>query len=183
MTAGSLDTPYRGGFVGTRAPLRADRLFRGHRRLRHRLLRQLSEVHGAGALGHDPRGRGRPGGRASRDAAAPMRWSRSTSDIDARRGSATTCSSSAPSSRSAPSSVLIHQRVMRGEEQLTDARVTAAFLDGEGRPRRQPKRMGRKVQGNHRAGSMTCSFADRFSLLGLACVAAPRLQPGSRRRR
>ena len=37
------------------------------------------------------------------------------------------------------SSVLIHQRVMRGEEQLTDARVTAAFLDGEGRPRRQPK--------------------------------------------
>jgi acyl-CoA thioester hydrolase len=28
---------------------------------------------------------------------------------------------------------------MRGKEQLTDARVTAAFLDGEGRPRRQPK--------------------------------------------
>lgn len=37
------------------------------------------------------------------------------------------------------SSVLIHQRVMRGEEQLTDARVTAAFLDGQERPRRQPK--------------------------------------------
>ena len=37
------------------------------------------------------------------------------------------------------SSVLIHQRVMRGEEQLTDARVTAAFLDREGRPRRQPR--------------------------------------------
>ena len=37
------------------------------------------------------------------------------------------------------SSVLIHQRVMRGEEQLTDARVTAAFLDGEGRPKRQPQ--------------------------------------------
>ena len=37
------------------------------------------------------------------------------------------------------SSVLIHQRVMRREEQLTDARVTAAFLDGEGRPRRQPR--------------------------------------------
>ena len=36
------------------------------------------------------------------------------------------------------SSVLIHQRVMRGKEQLTDARVTAAFLDGQGRPRRQP---------------------------------------------
>ena len=36
-------------------------------------------------------------------------------------------------------SVLIHQRVMRGTEQLTDARVTAAFLDAEGRPQRQPK--------------------------------------------
>ena len=36
------------------------------------------------------------------------------------------------------SSVLIHQRVMRGKEQLTDARVTAAFLDGQGRPRLQP---------------------------------------------
>lgn len=37
------------------------------------------------------------------------------------------------------SSVDIHQRVMRGSELLTDARVTAAFLDGAGRPRRQPK--------------------------------------------
>ena len=36
------------------------------------------------------------------------------------------------------SSVDIHQRVMRGPELLTDAKVTAAFLDGEGRPRRQP---------------------------------------------
>ena len=36
-------------------------------------------------------------------------------------------------------SVVIHQRVMRGEEQLTDAKVTAAFLDASGRPQRQPK--------------------------------------------
>lgn len=36
-------------------------------------------------------------------------------------------------------SVVIHQRVMRGEEQLADARVTAAFLDANGRPQRQPK--------------------------------------------
>jgi acyl-CoA thioester hydrolase len=36
------------------------------------------------------------------------------------------------------SSVDIQQRVMRGPELLTDARVTAAFLDGQGRPRRQP---------------------------------------------
>jgi acyl-CoA thioester hydrolase len=36
-------------------------------------------------------------------------------------------------------SVLIHQRVMRGDEQLTDARVTAAFLTADGRPQRQPR--------------------------------------------
>jgi acyl-CoA thioester hydrolase len=37
------------------------------------------------------------------------------------------------------SSVDIHQRVMRGEEVMTDARVTAAFIDAGGRPRRQPR--------------------------------------------
>ena len=36
-------------------------------------------------------------------------------------------------------SVLIHQRVMRGDELLADARVTAAFLTADGRPRRQPR--------------------------------------------
>jgi acyl-CoA thioester hydrolase len=36
-------------------------------------------------------------------------------------------------------SVLIHQRVMRGDEVLTDARVTAAFLSPDGRPKRQPR--------------------------------------------
>ena len=36
-------------------------------------------------------------------------------------------------------SVLIHQRVIRGDELLTDARVTAAFLDANGRPQRQPR--------------------------------------------
>ena len=35
-------------------------------------------------------------------------------------------------------SVDIHQRVMRGSELLTDATLTAAFLDGQGRPRRRP---------------------------------------------
>ena len=37
------------------------------------------------------------------------------------------------------SSVDIQQRVMRGPELLTQATVTAAFLDREGRPRRQPR--------------------------------------------
>ena len=36
-------------------------------------------------------------------------------------------------------SVVIHQRVMRGEQVLTEAEVTAAFLTPEGRPRRQPR--------------------------------------------
>jgi acyl-CoA thioester hydrolase len=36
-------------------------------------------------------------------------------------------------------SVLIHQRVMRGEELLADAHVTAAFLSPDGRPKRQPR--------------------------------------------
>jgi acyl-CoA thioester hydrolase len=36
-------------------------------------------------------------------------------------------------------SVLIHQRVMRGDELLADVRVTAAFLTPEGRPRRHPR--------------------------------------------
>jgi acyl-CoA thioester hydrolase len=35
-------------------------------------------------------------------------------------------------------SVLIHQRVMRADQLLADARVTAAFLTPDGRPRRQP---------------------------------------------
>jgi len=35
--------------------------------------------------------------------------------------------------------VVIHQRVMRGAETVTDARVTAAFLTLDGRPRRQPR--------------------------------------------
>ena len=36
-------------------------------------------------------------------------------------------------------SCLIHQRVMRGDEILTQADVTAAFLSPDGRPRRQPR--------------------------------------------
>ena len=36
-------------------------------------------------------------------------------------------------------SVVIQQRVIRGDELLTEARVTAAFLDANGRPQRQPK--------------------------------------------
>ncbi len=44
-------------------------------------------------------------------------------------------------------SVLIQQRVMRGEEMLTDGKVTAAFLDPSGRPQRQPKQWVEKFRG------------------------------------
>lgn len=36
-------------------------------------------------------------------------------------------------------SCVIHQRVMRGHQCLTEAAVTAAFLTPDGRPRRQPE--------------------------------------------
>ena len=36
-------------------------------------------------------------------------------------------------------SVVIHQRVMRGDQLLADALVTAAFLSTDGRPQRQPR--------------------------------------------
>ncbi len=36
-------------------------------------------------------------------------------------------------------SVLIHQRVMRGDQILTEAEVTAAFLSPDGRPKRHPR--------------------------------------------
>lgn len=50
-------------------------------------------------------------------------------------------------------SVVIHQRVSRGSEQLTDARVTAAFLTPDGRPTRQPKEwVERFHQINQRGG-------------------------------
>jgi len=45
------------------------------------------------------------------------------------------------------SSVHIQQRVMRGTELLTAARVVAAFLDGRGRPRRQPGSWVEKFRG------------------------------------
>ena len=50
-------------------------------------------------------------------------------------------------------SVLIQQRVMRKDELLADAEVTAAFLAPDGRPRRQPREWiekFRRLQGDGR---------------------------------
>lgn len=43
-------------------------------------------------------------------------------------------------------SCIIHQRVMRGQELLAEARVTAAFLSSEGRPQRQPEEWRAKFE-------------------------------------
>ena len=43
-------------------------------------------------------------------------------------------------------SCVIHQRVMRGDEVLADAFVTAAFLSPEGRPKRQPREWVQKFE-------------------------------------
>ncbi|HEY0413106.1 MAG TPA: tol-pal system-associated acyl-CoA thioesterase [Allosphingosinicella sp.] len=50
-------------------------------------------------------------------------------------------------------SVLIHQRVMRGEEILADAMVTAAFITPDGRPRRQPRDWVARFEGLEEEGS------------------------------
>ena len=141
-----LDQPYRGGFVGQRAPLRADRLFRGHRHSGHRLLRQLSEIYGAGPVRHAARRRHRPARRTWKRTKASMRWRTSRSAIfdPAKLGDDLVVHSTVEQVRAA--SVVIHQRVMRGSEQLTDARVTAAFLD-PGRPAEAPAEgVGREVR-------------------------------------
>lgn len=44
------------------------------------------------------------------------------------------------------STVDIHQRVMRGDEHLVDGHITAAFLDGQGRPRRHPPEWAAKFE-------------------------------------
>ena len=46
-------------------------------------------------------------------------------------------------------SVVIHQRVMRGAQPLADARVTAAFLDANDRPKRQPREWVEKFKAIH----------------------------------
>jgi acyl-CoA thioester hydrolase len=135
---GSLDTPYRGGFIGLEHHYALSVYFEDTdafgivyyanylkfmERARSDMLRavgvdQAEELHRSGS--------------AYAVVEVDIRYRR-----PARLGDDLLVISTVEQVRA--SSVLIHQRVMRGEEQLTGARVTAAFLDGQERPRRQPK--------------------------------------------
>ena len=134
----SLDTPYRGGFVGpehrfalsvyfedtdTAGVVYYANYLKFMERARSDMLR---------AVGVDQRDVLHRDGGAYYVAECNIRYVK-----PARLGDDLVVVSSVEHVRAA--SVSIHQRVMRGNELLTDARVTAAFLDANGRPQRQPK--------------------------------------------
>ena len=138
MSTPELVTPYRGGFVGpehhfaltvyfedtdTAGVVYYANYLRFMERARSDMIR---------ALGIDQQAVLREGGDAYYVADVHIRYLK-----PARLGDDLQVVSIVEQVRAA--SVVIHQRVMRGPEQLTDARVTAAFLDSAGRPQRQPK--------------------------------------------
>ncbi len=138
MTSSPLDTPYRGGFVGAQHRFALSVYFEDTdtagivyyanylkymERARSDMLR---------ALGIDQRAALDAGEGVYAVADVAIRYLR-----PARLGDDLVIVSRVDTVRAA--STLIHQQVMRGAETLTDARITAAFLAPDGRPRRQPK--------------------------------------------
>jgi acyl-CoA thioester hydrolase len=136
--ADDLDTPYRGGFVGhehhfaltvyfedtdTAGVVYYANYLKFMERARSDMLR---------AVGVDQGEVLRGGGGAYYVVQCNIRYVR-----PARLGEQLLVLSSVEEVRAA--SVEIQQRVMRNGELVTDARVTAAFLDANGRPQRQPK--------------------------------------------
>jgi len=137
MAANSLDIPYRGGFIGSDHHFALSVYFED--------TDAYGIVYYANYLKFMERARSDFIRAVGVDQAAELRRSGSAYAVvdvhikyrrPARLGDDVQVISSVEQVRA--SSVDIHQRVMRGPELLTDARVTAAFLDGEGRPRRQP---------------------------------------------
>ncbi len=136
--AADLDTPYRGGFIehehhfaltvyfedtDTAGVVYYANYLKFMERARSDMLR---------AVGVDQADVLRAGGGAYYVAKCNIRYVK-----PARLGEELLVLSSVEQVRAA--SVEIHQRVMRNGELLTDARVTAAFLDANGRPQRQPE--------------------------------------------
>jgi len=138
MAHGTLDTPYRGGFVGaehhfaltvyfedtdTAGVVYYANYLKFMERARSDMIR---------AAGIDQREVLEAGNGAYYVAEASIRYLR-----PARLADDLVVVSTIEDIRAA--SVVIQQRVIRGDELLTEARVTAAFLDANGRPQRQPK--------------------------------------------
>ena len=138
MAGKSLDTPYRGGFIGrehhfaltvyfedtdTAGVVYYANYLKFMERARSDMLR---------AVGIDQRQVMEVGEGAYYVAEANIRYLGS-----ARLGDDLLVVSTVEEIRAA--SVVIQQRVIRQRELLTDARVTAAFLDSNGRPQRQPR--------------------------------------------
>ena len=138
MTSPDLDTPYRGGFAGrehrfaltvyfedtdTAGIVYYANYLKFMERARSDMLR---------AAGIDQRAAKEAGTGVYAVAHVDIRYLR-----PARLGDDLLVLSTVEQVRAA--SVVIHQRVMRGPEQLADARVTAAFLDPNDRPKRQPR--------------------------------------------
>jgi acyl-CoA thioester hydrolase len=138
MSPSDLDTPYRGGFVGrehhfaltvyfedtdTAGVVYYANYLKFMERARSDMLR---------AAGIDQRAAKEAGEGVYAVAEVNVRYLR-----PAKLGDDLLVLSTVERVRAA--SVAIHQRVMRGPQVLADARVTAAFLDDNDRPKRQPR--------------------------------------------
>jgi acyl-CoA thioester hydrolase len=137
MTPHSLDQPYRGGFVGREHWFALSVYFED--------TDAAGIVYYANYLKYMERARSDMIRAAGVDQVAELRSSGSAYAVaevaikylrPARLGDDLVVVSTVDAVRGV--SVLIQQRVMRGAELLTDARVTAAFLTADGRPQRQP---------------------------------------------
>src|SRR4249919_2460519 len=133
MAGNSLDTPYRGGFVDNEHRFALSVYFED--------TDTAGVVYYANYLKFMERARSDMIRAVGVDQAAALRGDGSAYFVtevaikyrkSARLGDDLVVVSSVEAVRAA--SVDIHQRVIRGTEQLTDARVTAAYLDRDGRP-------------------------------------------------
>ena len=138
MTAHSLDTPYRGGFSGAEHRFALTVYFEDtdaygivyYANYLKFMERARSDM--IRAVGVDQAAELERTGSAYAVVEVDIRYRR-----PARLGEDLLVISQVEQVRA--SSVHIQQRVMRGPELLTSAKVTAAFLNGQGQPRRQPK--------------------------------------------
>jgi acyl-CoA thioester hydrolase len=137
MTPSDLDTPYRGGFVGREHHFALTVYFEDtdtagivyYANYLKYMERARSDM--IRAVGIDQRAAKETGEGVYAVAEVNIRYLR-----PAKLGDDLLVLSTVEQVRAA--SVAIHQRVMRGPQTLTDARVTAAFLDTNDRPKRQP---------------------------------------------